>query len=282
MEWQSLRSQFQSPPLEHEGKVFQAPRQKALALRSGRLERVSSADDLPNDLPPTVPRRHIQWDNRVPLEEARQALLGVGNTCPGKDQITVHMLRAAWPSIRKQVRNLYEACLELGHHPRAFREAQVVMIPKLNRNTTTYKGWRPISLLSCPGKGLERLIGRRLAWKIVSHGVLNPNVAGALPRRSVNDIVGAVVHDIEAQLHKGGVATLLTFDIEGVFDAALKNQLAHRLQEQGWPWSVIRWVLSFMTDRYASVRHEGNTTDMSPLHYGLPQGSPASPILFLL
>jgi len=36
------------------------------------------------------------------------------------------------------------------------------------------KGWRPISLISVPAKGLERLVARRLANAALGKGVFGP------------------------------------------------------------------------------------------------------------
>ncbi|RKK07362.1 hypothetical protein BFJ67_g18308, partial [Fusarium oxysporum f. sp. cepae] len=150
------------------------------------------------------------------------------------------------------------------------------------RDLTTPRAWRPISLLSCLGKGLERLVARRLAWACIHHGVLHPQQAGALPKRSATDLVAALVHDIEEAFARKKVATLVTMDIQGAFDTVLRNRLILRLREQGWPEHLARWAGSFMDDRSACVRYQDTITPLSPLQCGLPQGSPVSPILFLL
>ncbi|KAK5989435.1 hypothetical protein PT974_10954 [Cladobotryum mycophilum] len=117
------------------------------------------------------------------------------------------------------------------------------MIPKPGkRDLTKPRAWRPISLLSCLSKGLERLIAKRMAWTSVQHEVLDLKQAGALPKRSAVDLAAALIHDIDQALMEGKVAMLVTMDVQGAFDAVL-----------------LRWVESFMTGR-----------------------SPISPILFLL
>ncbi|EXU95101.1 reverse transcriptase domain protein [Metarhizium robertsii] len=121
-----------------------------------------------------------------------------GNTSPGSDHITVKLLRAAWPAVGNLVRELYEVCLTLGHHPKDFKEAEVVMITKPGkRDLTSPRAWRPMSLLSWLGKGLERLVARRLTWAAVHYAVLHRQQAGALPKRSAVDLVATLVHDIE-------------------------------------------------------------------------------------
>jgi ribonuclease HI len=281
--WHRKRSQLQPPGLSlPDGTIAEDPREKALALRKALLERNTADDDIPDAWIPTVPVRSIPWDNHVPYDEAYRSLCCAGNTSPGADKITVSMLRAAWDIIGERVRQFYQRCLELGYHPRVFRQAEVVMIPKPNKDQRTVKGWRPISLLSCVGKGLERLFGRRLAWLTLENKVLNPQHAGALPKRSAVDIVGCLHHDVEVALSKKQFCTMITFDIQGAFDAVLRRRLLLRLREQGWPDNVVHLVDSFMKDRCASIRYQNVSTDMDPLFCGLPQGSPASPILFLL
>ncbi|KFG83505.1 hypothetical protein MANI_024888 [Metarhizium anisopliae] len=157
------------------------------------------------------------------------------------------------------------------------------MIPKPGkRNLSCPRAWRPISLLSCLGKGLERLIARRLAWASIHYAVLHPQQAGALPKRSAVDLVAALIHDIEEASARGEVATLVTADIQGAFDTTMCNRLVLRLREQGWPDNLARWAGSFMSGRSARVRYQDITTPTTPLQCGLPQGSPVSPILFLL
>ena len=51
---------------------------------------------------------------------------------------------------------------------------------------------------------------------------------------------------------------------------------------QGWSIAILRMVQHFLTDRSVRVRLEGETTEPLPLDCGTPQGSPLSPLLYLL
>ncbi|EFZ02030.2 Reverse transcriptase [Metarhizium robertsii ARSEF 23] len=263
--------------------VYETQLGKANALRHSTLERRTAADDIPDPWIPVSPTRVIPFGQEITLQEVEDATIKTGNTSPGADNITVKLLQAVWDIIGGHVRRLYQGCLVAGYHPKAFREIEVVMIPKPGRRDLSKpRAWRPISLLSCLGKGLERLLARRIAWASINYGVLHPHQAGALPKRSAVDLVAALVHDIEEALVRGQVATLVTADIQGAFDSALCNRLVLRLRQQGWPDNLSRWAGSFMSSRSARVRYQDITTPTTPLQCGLPQGSPVSPILFLL
>ncbi|RKK35990.1 hypothetical protein BFJ67_g13012, partial [Fusarium oxysporum f. sp. cepae] len=274
---------FQPPPLQVDNIVYESQMDKANALRQVTLERKTAEDDIANAWTPVSPPRLIPFSPEISLEEAQYATYHTGNTSPGSDNITVKLLEAVWHTIGTHVHRLFERCLTIGHHPKPFREAEVVMITKPGRRDLTEpRAWRPISLLSCLGKGLERLIARRLAWAAVHYSVLHPQQAGALPKRSATDPVTALIHDIEEAFARKKVATLVTMNVQGAFDTVMRNRLVLRLREQGWPDYLARWAGSFMGGRSARVRYQDTVTPSSPLQCGPSQGSPVSPILFLL
>ncbi|EDN91513.1 hypothetical protein SS1G_00916 [Sclerotinia sclerotiorum 1980 UF-70] len=147
---------------------------------------------------------------------------------------------------------------------------------------TNPRSYRPIALLSVLGKGLERLIAKKVSWLALNYQVLANQQLGALPLRSSVDLTTCVTHDIEASLKQGLKTTLLTMDVKGAFDAVLPGRLVNRLREQGWPNNLVRWVQSFATNRSIKIRLDGETGPETKLECGLPQGSPISPILFML
>ncbi|KAI8402067.1 hypothetical protein FOFC_17372 [Fusarium oxysporum] len=281
--WLKPPGAFQPPPLQVDNIVYESQMDKANALRQVTLERKTAEDDIANAWTPVSPPRLIPFSPEISLDEAEYTTTQTGNTSPGSDNISVNLLKAVWHIIGTHVRRLFEGCLSAGHHPKSFKEAEVVMIAKPGRRDLTEpRAWRPISLLSCLGKGLERLIARRLAWAAVHYSVLHPQQAGALPKRSATDPVTALIHDIEEAFARKKVATLVTMNVQGAFDTVMRNRLVLRLREQGWPDYLARWAGSFMGGRSARVRYQDTVTPSSPLQCGPSQGSPVSPILFLL
>lgn len=283
--WRNSTLPIRPPALVVDGISIEDTESKATALRSALLERFSPEDDIEATAAfstPVVPKAAIPWDTKVSAREARAATL-TRSTTPGADGITVRLLQAAWNALEEPVRALFEGCLTQGHFPHAFKNAEVVFIQKPGKKDRSNPGsFRPISLLSCLGKGLERLFARRVAYAAIKAGIMNPQQFGALPGRSAADLAACVTHDIEMALQQGLTATLVTMDVKGAFDAALRNRFILRLRQQGWPEAMFQLVYSFMTSRTAQIRMEGSVLPQFPLSCGLPQGSPASPVLFLL
>lgn len=78
------------------------------------------------------------------------------------------------------------------------------------------------------------------------------------------------------------VVSVLTMDVQGAFDALLRRRLLRRLRQQGWDIKTLRLIDSFLTDRRVQVRLDGVVTSPIEVDCGTPQGSPWSPIIYLL
>jgi hypothetical protein len=144
------------------------------------------------------------------------------------------------------------------------------MIPKPGKkDLTNWRSYRPIALISCLRKGLERMMAKRMTWCALKAKLLSPQHASALPRRSATDLVASFIHDAEWGLAMKRVTSILTLDVQGAFDAVLVKRLLKRLRLQGWPLIILRMVQNFLTDRSVRVRFEGSTTEPLPLSCGV-------------
>ena len=61
-----------------------------------------------------------------------------------------------------------------------------------------------------------------------------------------------------------------------------KNRLLTVLQELRLPSSLILWISSFLDHRLLRLSFDGQIEGFSAINTGIPQGSPISPILFLI
>lgn len=281
MRWAKPKPAKDPPPLQVSPNQWVSdPLQRTIALRDSLLARFNAGNDINTWEDGQLD--YIPWDGQVTLEDVTAATIGCKETAPGHDKITVRLLKACWRTIGSHIRDLFQACLDLEYFPTPFKVAEVVLLPKTGRDLTSPKGWRPISLLSSLGKGLERLVAKRMSWLAIKYKVVHPQLFGALPGRSAVDLVSCVIHDAEAAMRSNKVTAIVTLDIQGAFDAVLHNRLLSRMRGQGWPLSLCRWVESFLSQRKVMVRYKEGVTDEKLVECGVPQGSPLSPLLFML
>ncbi|KAI1002862.1 hypothetical protein K3495_g5340 [Podosphaera aphanis] len=157
------------------------------------------------------------------------------------------------------------------------------MIGKPNKtDMASPRSYRPIALLSVFGKGLERIVAKRMSWIAIQYKILARQQFGALPKRSSVDLITCLTHDVETALARGLTATMATLDIKGAFDAVLPGRLVRRLREQGRPVQLCNLIASFATERKVCIRLNGIIGEPIALNCGLPQGSTVSPILCML
>jgi len=282
--WHKLSYDQTDTPLIIDGQTFTSPMEKAEALREAVLDRFSAEDDLPEPPPftdETTPR--LPWDTHISIEEVERNVIGVSSTSPGPDRVTVRLLKACWMHIKHFIHRIYQGCLTLGHYPGAWGDAEVAMIPKVGKkDKTSPRSMRPIALTSCIGRGLDRIVARRVAYTAMAFNILSPQHGGALPKRSAIDLVNSFVHDVEMAWSRHEHVSMVTMDVQGAFDALLKNRLLQRLKDQGWPAQLRKLISSFLSNRTIRVRLGRATTPSHPVACGTPQGSPLSPILYTL
>lgn len=63
-------------------------------------------------------------------DEVEVAIFQARNTSPGHDEISLLVIKRAWPSYKDEICCLFQMCLEVGYHPRVFKTATLCTLPK--------------------------------------------------------------------------------------------------------------------------------------------------------
>ena len=104
------------------------------------------------------------------------------------------------------------------------------MIPKVGkRDLTDIGSWRLIALLSCLGKGLKRLLARRIAHETIRYQIAAKTYFRALPKRSITDLVSCFIFNVKEALNKGKSIAILFLNIKGAFDIVTYLKLLRQL-----------------------------------------------------
>ncbi|KAF5672060.1 hypothetical protein FHETE_3932 [Fusarium heterosporum] len=242
--------------------------------------------------PPLKPRRINRRMRRIidtsikrGLEkgEISSIILGLSRgKAAGCDGIANEALQLVRDIVTPHLEHLFNACLHLGYHPRAFRHADTTMIPKEGKPLHLPGSWRPIALLSCVGKVLEKVVTNRLQLLVTRHNLL-PRTQYGLPGKSTTTAIQYVLNPVYAAwtMDPKLKVTILSIDIKGAYDRVNRVKLLRVLQDFGVPEWIVEFVASFLSARSIVMRLPGMTSNCIWVNIGIPQGSPISPILFL-
>lgn len=161
---------------------------------------------------------------------------------PGINGQPNRLLRKVYQGLKNQFRHLFQACYDLGYHPRPFKEANTIILKKPQKpDYTEPKAHRPIALLVTLGKALEAIVATTLRNCAETYGLLPEEQMGARKGRSTEtarEIITDVVHTVWG-IGKRNVASLLSLDMAGAFDNVSHERLLHNLRGKGVPAQIV-------------------------------------------
>ncbi|KAF2350360.1 Reverse transcriptase domain [Trinorchestia longiramus] len=153
-------------------------------------------------------------------------------------------------------------------------------LPKPNKPLTSVDSYRPISLLSCLLKLMERLIVSRLTFFLEQKSVFRKTQGGYRRRLSAIDQVTKLEAAIRSTLVNKSIMLSLFVDFSSAFDAVWPMRVLYKLSRCGVRGTMLRWLQASLKDRPFKVFMEGTYSSERIMRSGVPQGAGLSPLLF--
>jgi hypothetical protein len=207
------------------------------------------------DANPTMPAPlELPWPPISELEIQRSLKAAKGTTAPGEDNIPMQVWKQLWKHLKGDITRIFNASVSLGYHPKRWRNAKIVVLRKPGKPDYSVPGaYRPISLLNTLGKLLEAVVARRLSYLAEKHGLLPDTQFGGRPGRTTEQALLVLANAIDRAWYKHRVVTLVSFDLKGAFNGVQQASLNACLRAKGIPAIARKWIVSFMSNRYASI-----------------------------
>ena len=156
------------------------------------------------------------------------------------------------------------------------------MLPKPGRDKYQACNYRPISLLSCLGKMLERYIYKFLLQELNQKQFFNKNQAGFRKKRMTGEHLFRLAQQISNGFKQRKCTLGLFLDVKAAFDSVWKNGLKFKINKTGLSKQIRNLLFSFLDERTLRVCVDGTWSEIVSLEAGTPQGSCLSPILYLI
>lgn len=218
----------------------------------------------------------------ITMDELKFTLANSNNSSPGPDDIPNSFIKNLPDSGIKYLLSLYNFIWLNQSFPDLWREAIVIPIPKPKKDISKASNYRPISLTCNLCKILEKIIGRRLRWKLESEQLISPNQSGFREFRSTLDHLGSIEEEICSAFANQLHLILVSMDLEKAYETVPTAKVIQTCVELGLKGNTLAFISNFLSGRKLKVRINDQLSDSVELEKGLPQGSVMSVILFII
>jgi len=220
----------------------------------------------------TAPVEGGQAYQRVDAPLVGSLLKAAANTsAPGDDRISAGIIKVFWQWDEQRITQLVRACIRLGFHPGIWKTAKGVVIPKPGKpDYTKVRAYRVISLLDVISKLLERTAAHQIADHLERKRGLHEGQFGCRKWRSCVDAVAILMNRTQKAWERKKIAGALFMDVKSAFNNVDKTFLGKRMEEQGMEADLIRWTMSFMSDRRVRLVLDGEVEEPNAVDTVVP------------
>ena len=205
------------------------------------------------------------------------------SSAPGPDGVPYSVWKKVNLVSPTIILELLSPLVAFGYHPPSLKTANGVVLDKPGKASyDSPASFRIIVLLKTISKVLERIMTVRLSAIARSKGLLHDNQCGSLPGLSSSDACLTLTHEVRTLQRPRPKVSTLFLDIKAGFDNVNASTLRAKLLASHVPAYMVDWVSSFLLERTCTLLFQGSPNLPSPVPVGTPQGSPISPLLFLL
>jgi len=218
------------------------------------------------------------------VDEVTRALARFSpSSAPGPDSIPNSVWKRVPRVAPHLIHDLLAPLVAYGSHPLTLQRADGSVLDKPGKSSyDSPSSFRVIVLLQIFSKILERIMNSRLSSVARATSLLNPHECGLPAGLSASDAVTILTHEVKTLQIAGRTVSMLFLDIKGGFDNVNPTTLCGMLRAKGVNPYLVSWTKSFLSGRSCRLHYQGSPKVFTPVWVVTPQGSPVSPLLFVI
>ena len=201
---------------------------------------------------------------------------------PGPDKISYNILKRLPKSLIAYICLLITSSINNSYVPTTWKESQVKMLPKPNKNKKDAEIYPPISLTNCIAKNCETAVKNFVLAHCEENDVFGEMQSAYRRNRCTTDNLLKLTQHVTEAFQLSEMVGFVCLDIEQEFDAVWRLGLQNKLLQIVVHKPLINWVTSFLSHRSILMKINNSKSSTFSTLAGVPQGSVIAPILFLV
>ena len=176
---------------------------------------------------------------------------------------------------------IFNDSLLLGIFPQSMKIAKVTPFYKSGKKNLM-TNYRPISVLSCFSKILERIMYNRLYSYLNDNNLFFQKQFGFREGHSTNHALIELINSINDSFNQNKYTLGVFIDLSKAFDTVDHNILLKKLSLYGIKNNSLKWFSSYLSNRKQFIQAGDIKTSYEDIICGVPQGSILGPLLFII
>ena len=225
---------------------------------------------------------NLSYNRPITQLEFKRMLATANKSAPGEDKITYNMISKAHPSCQNALLDIMNLILDTGIIPQQWLSSLTLSTPKPNKPPNIEENFRPISLTSCPGKLMEKIINTRLTYTLEYKNLIPKNQFGFRKMQGTIDALNRFYNDVDNALNRKEHTICVSFDLRKAYDTTWRYGILKVLYEMGFRGKLPAYIQSFLSTRSFKAKIGDVKSSPHSLEQGVPQGGVLSCTLFSL
>lgn len=187
----------------------------------------------------------------------------------------------AMPLIGTMLTNIINDSLTSGKFPEILKCSIIIPIHK-KTGTILINEFRPINMLPCAEKIIEKIVYGQFAEYVNSNNILREHQSGFRQAHSCETALNGIIHEWKSARERNKIILVTFLDFQRAFETIEPVILLEKLHAYGIRDNELNWFDSYLMGRKQKVRLQDAVSMPIDNQLGVPQGSILGPLLFIL